>query len=84
MSKITSFFTCSLLGPEFPICHDKDMFSGPGTYHMRGLFSAFRGTTKGQSILLAPAVSLVTFIQNNQYAKVAHFGKVYFALLHSP
>ena len=40
---------------------------------MGDLFSAFKGTEEGQSVLLAQAVSQVTLILNNQYAKVAYF-----------
>ena len=40
---------------------------------MRNLFSALKGD-RGGSDVLAVAVSLVTLIQNNQYATVAYFG----------
>lgn len=49
---------------------------------MGDLFSAFRGTKEGQSILSVPAVSQVTLIQINKYAKVAYFGITYSAPLH--
>ena len=44
---------------------------------MGDLFSAFRGTKGDQSVLFAPAISQLTLIQNNQYAKVAYFGMAY-------
>ena len=47
---------------------------------MGALFPGFRGTKEGQSVLLALAVSQVTLIQNNQYAKVSYFGMAYHEL----
>ena len=37
---------------------------------MTDLFPAFRGTEKGQRVLLKLAVSQVTIDQNNQYATI--------------
>ena len=39
------------------------------------LFPALRGTKEGQHVLLGLALSQVTLIQNNQYAKVAYLGR---------
>lgn len=41
---------------------------------MGNSFPAFRGTKRGQSVLLAMAVLQVTLIQNSQYAKLTYFG----------
>ena len=43
---------------------------------MGGLFSVFWGTKEGQCVLLALAVSQVTFIKNNQHATLAYWGAV--------
>lgn len=72
-------FSCfySFLGFEVPISGNKDMVlllsSGWGTFHVRGLFLAFRRTKDGLSVLV-PGISQVASIQNNQHAIVAHFG----------
>lgn len=49
---------------------------------MGGLFPALRGTKDGQNVLLAPAISSVSLIHNNQYAKVAYFRVTYSAFFH--
>lgn len=61
----------------------------PSTLQVQGgclshgeFISGFRETKEGQCVLLAPAVSQVTLIQNNQYAKVASFGMAYSAPPH--
>lgn len=51
-------------------------------FHMGGLFPALRGTKDGQNVLLAPAISSVSLIHNNQYAKVAYFRVTYSAFFH--
>ena len=41
--------------------------------HMGDLSPAFREKRVSQNVLLAPAVSHVPLIQNNQYAQMAYF-----------
>lgn len=62
------------------------MFLSPwyrkGTLHMEDLSPAFRGMKEAESVLLAPALSQVTVIQNNQHAKVVCLGIAYSAPPH--
>ena len=44
---------------------------------MEDLLAAFKGIKENQNVLLAPAISQVNLIQNNQYAKMAYFGVAY-------
>lgn len=69
----------NLLSLEFPVSDDKDAFCppGPGRIPSHGMIylpPAFRGTEESQIIILAAAVSEVTLIQANRYAKVLYFG----------
>ena len=48
-----------------------------------GCISCFQEEKEGQSALLIPIVSQMSFTQNNQYAKVAYLGVTCFELLHT-
>lgn len=66
------YFHC-FLGFKVLLFRDKDVFlllsTGRIFFHMRRLFSAFRGSEKGLSVI-PPAISQVASVQNNQYVIV--------------
>ena len=61
--------------PWIPVSGDKDVSTsgaGRGAFPWGELSPVFRGKKEGQSVFLSLAVSQVTLIQNNQYAKVEY------------
>lgn len=81
MKRLSRVGLHSLLGPEFPVSSDKDVFYllvQEGYLSYGRLISYSQGDIEeGQGILLAPAISQVTSIQNNQYVILAYLGVTY-------